>query len=227
MSKDKDSFEPNPVVAAVLAWIMPGAGHLYLRRRARGLVVLVTITLLFWGGVALGGAMTVSSQAEPWWFAADMLTGVHGLAGWQHQQRVYARVYQETMQKAAKEGRWPESPYARADLVEKELARQKLALVPPVDTAARAFSGVAGLLNLLCIFDALMLALMGRAGEPPRAGPDAKTRREGRGDAEREDAEKEKKNARVRPAEFSREPKASAEALEKPADACRGGEGKG
>jgi hypothetical protein len=169
MPKATDSFRPNPLLAAFLAWIMPGAGHLYLRKRARGLVLLVTIAVLFWGGVAIGGAMTVSRDAEPWWFAADMLTGVHGLAGWQHQQRAHARVFRDAMQKAAAIGQTPDSRGAQFELVEQELADQKLALVPPVDTAARAFSGVAGLLNLLCIFDAMMLAFMGRVGEPAPA----------------------------------------------------------
>ena len=41
-----------------------------------------------------------------------------------------------------------------------------MALVTPAETAARTYSGVAGLLNLACVFDAVMLSLMGVAGEP-------------------------------------------------------------
>mgnify|MGYP000853354412 CR=1 FL=1 len=40
-----------------------------------------------------------------------------------------------------------------------------------VDNVARAYAGIAGLLNLLCIFDATILALMGRFGEPVAPTP--------------------------------------------------------
>ena len=47
------------------------------------------------------------------------------------------------------------------------LAEKNLALVYPTDSVARAYTGIAGMLNLLCIFDAVMLGLLGRFGEPP------------------------------------------------------------
>jgi hypothetical protein len=52
--------------------------------------------------------------------------------------------------------------------VDEVFSRWGVALVNPADTVARAYSGTAGLLNLLCMFDALMLALMGKVGEPAR-----------------------------------------------------------
>ena len=48
------------------------------------------------------------------------------------------------------------------------LADKGLSLSYPADTVARAYAGVAGMLNLMCIFDAVMLAAMGRFGEPAR-----------------------------------------------------------
>lgn len=39
------------VPAVILAWLLPGAGHLYLRRTTKGLVLLVTILGLFSMGV--------------------------------------------------------------------------------------------------------------------------------------------------------------------------------
>jgi len=41
------------LVACVLAWIVPGAGHLYLKRKGRGLVFLFCLLALFVMGVAL------------------------------------------------------------------------------------------------------------------------------------------------------------------------------
>jgi len=40
------------VPAVILAWLLPGAGHLYLRRTAKGLVLMATILGLFSIGVA-------------------------------------------------------------------------------------------------------------------------------------------------------------------------------
>jgi hypothetical protein len=49
-----DGPRPGAVVpACLLAWLIPGAGHLYLRRFGRGLVLMGAIGLLFVLGVAL------------------------------------------------------------------------------------------------------------------------------------------------------------------------------
>jgi hypothetical protein len=144
-----------------LASLIPGGGHFFLRRPLRGAILFVTITATFWAGMAMGGAMTVDPVSEPWWFAADMLTGVNGLAGWACQQTVLHRVQSKVPRDLGEE------QFAKA--VDGQLAKNNVALVAPVDTAARAYCGVAGLLNLLCVADALFLALMGRSGEVPPA----------------------------------------------------------
>ena len=173
-STDKP-FKPMVLVAMVLAWTLPGAGHLYLRKRVRGLVILITVGLTFWSGVAMGGAMTYYPEADWWWSAADMLTGVHGVAAWQHHQRVYEHAFDLAWREFQAAGYRPQTDAERQELlrqhVEKELQREGLALVSPVDTVARAYSGVAGLLNVLCILDVMFLSLMGRAGEPPPESP--------------------------------------------------------
>ncbi|MCY2931450.1 MAG: hypothetical protein NTV86_18565 [Planctomycetota bacterium] len=138
----------------LLAWLVPGAGHVYTGRMARGIIIFLVIGATFWAGVAMGGVKTVDHQAERYWFYAQMVTGVHGLAGWQRQRYAQAAIDKDPMKYAN-----PASP-------------DNLALVAPVDTVARAYSGVAGLLNLLCIFDATILALMGSSGEPPRGSRD-------------------------------------------------------
>jgi len=40
-------------VACVLAWLIPGGGHLYLGRRAKGLLFVLCLTTLFALGVAM------------------------------------------------------------------------------------------------------------------------------------------------------------------------------
>ena len=216
MAKREYKHTPIPALALLLAWVVPGAGHLYIGRRTRGIVIFATLGIMFWAGIALGGVMTVDRAGEPWWFAADMLTGAHGLAAWQVHKAKFnqmkaaieiapaftksARDLDDGILKAQQEFRQAQEARRKApkdstlqdrsnqrytvlaqlagrreqlfnSFLQEELARQKLALTAPLDTVARAYSGVAGLLNLLCMFDVLMLSMMGRIGEPPRPEP--------------------------------------------------------
>jgi hypothetical protein len=52
-----DQVEPatNKVLIAALAWAIPGAGHILLRRRQKGFVFLITLTLMFATGLWLQG----------------------------------------------------------------------------------------------------------------------------------------------------------------------------
>jgi hypothetical protein len=44
----------DPWVAAVLAWLIPGAGHLYQRRTGKGLLFMICILSIYFFGLALG-----------------------------------------------------------------------------------------------------------------------------------------------------------------------------
>jgi hypothetical protein len=169
------------LLALALAWIVPGAGHIYLGRRARGLIILVTLAATFWAGVAVGGVMTVDARTERWWFAAQMCTGVHGLVGWQRQAREYDRMFAELQDEHSEiaprykydlgKAQTNGPAYAaqvQQDYLDELQARDGVALKSPMDTVARSYTGIAGLLNLLCMFDALMLGLLGVRGEPAR-----------------------------------------------------------
>ena len=55
----------NPVVGAVLAWLWPGAGHLYQRRYPKAVLFMVVILSLWFGGLALGrGRVVYASWTE-------------------------------------------------------------------------------------------------------------------------------------------------------------------
>ena len=69
---------PRMLVSALLGWAVPGAGHLYVGDRGRGLIFLVAIALTFWGGVAIGGVKnTVNPQERALWFLGQACAGVH------------------------------------------------------------------------------------------------------------------------------------------------------
>jgi hypothetical protein len=49
----------NPPLAALWAWLIPGAGHLYQRRYAKGVLFMVCILGTYFFGLALGGGKVV------------------------------------------------------------------------------------------------------------------------------------------------------------------------
>lgn len=167
MAKKNKKQKPLWFVAGLLAWLVPGMGHVYLGRVKRGVILFITITATFWAGVAVGGVMTVDSRYDRWWFYAQSLTGAHGLIGWYRQEKVYEDVGRELKidQIAPAAGGRPDSDQMRID---SKLQEKGIVLANPSEGVARPYSGIAGLLNLLCIFDAGILGVMGCCGEPRR-----------------------------------------------------------
>ena len=134
-------------IAGLLSWIVPGLGHLFLGDRGRGIVLLVTITATFWSGVAIGGVTsTVDAKEHTLWFAAQLCTGGNTGAAYLLGQSV------------------------RADLLEVRGKKQKPLPAHWISAEVGVhYTGVAGLLNLLVILDAMV-----RAERPirrTRAGP--------------------------------------------------------
>jgi hypothetical protein len=55
----------NPMLCAVLAWLVPGAGHLYLRRWGRGALFLVVILISLAVGLGLEGKLWELIPGQP------------------------------------------------------------------------------------------------------------------------------------------------------------------
>ena len=53
------------VLLCVAAWAIPGAGHLWLGRRNKGLVVLIALPLMFAIGLALRGRLFPFDLSDP------------------------------------------------------------------------------------------------------------------------------------------------------------------
>ncbi len=126
--------QPNILIripmVGLLAWLLPGLGHLYLGHRNRGLICLITITLTFWTGVAIGGVRgTVNPKEHNYWFVAQLCTAGNTLAAYALSRTIGAR---------------SSTPGAPATI----------AHWSSTDVGVH-YTGVAGLLNLLVIFDAI------------------------------------------------------------------------
>jgi len=52
-------------LACVLAWLIPGGGHLYLGKKVKSLVFFVVITLTFFVGLAMDGRVYLASSDQP------------------------------------------------------------------------------------------------------------------------------------------------------------------
>jgi hypothetical protein len=117
-------------IAGILAWIIPGLGHIYLGHRTRGLVLLVTITATFWTGVAIGSVQgTVDPTERRLWFLAQMGTGGNAISAFALNQITTRAVRADN----------------RKPVVTNWVAAE----------VGVHYTGVAGLLNVLVIFDAV------------------------------------------------------------------------
>jgi TM2 domain-containing membrane protein YozV len=62
MAKEKEKKQPLPPVAEwapalALSWLVPGGGHLLLKKTGRGLLLMAAITSMFVCGLMMRGAM--------------------------------------------------------------------------------------------------------------------------------------------------------------------------
>lgn len=121
-------------LTAILAWVLPGLGHWWVGERVRGGIFFVVLTVTFWAGVAIGGVRsTVTLPVENGaWFYAQLCMGPQSLGG------LY--LSQSQINQARERG------------------RDTMKAIWPASNTAVVYSGVAGLLNLLVIIDAMARA---------------------------------------------------------------------
>ena len=144
--------ESRPIaLAPVLAWLLPGLGHWWIGERLRGVIFFVVLTVTFWGGVAIGGVRTTVTPVENGaWIAAQLCMGPQALGALylSHRQIEVAKARQQEPYRAL----WPAS------------------------SISVVYAGVAGMLNLLVILDALARADVRRSSAPERSPPKRRTR---------------------------------------------------
>ena len=129
MPKSSDTAKLNswqfPLVA-LLAWLVPGAGHFYLGLRKRALLLFIAIELTFFLGLYIGSIRVVDPAQSMFWFVAQILAGLN---------TIVARLWAMNL---------PES--------------NEVVLYNWAYYMAVLYTGVAGLLNLLAIFDSVIRA---------------------------------------------------------------------
>ena len=66
---------PLPFFAVVLAWLLPGLGHICLGQKRRGFLIMFGILFLVFCGVLVGGIDAVDHVHDALWFIAQVWCG--------------------------------------------------------------------------------------------------------------------------------------------------------
>ena len=135
----------DPIVASVLAWLIPGAGHLYQRRTGKGLLFMICILGTYFFGLALGEGKVVYASWNQvdrrWQFPLQAGVGLPAIP---------AIVQNMTVRRG--------NPPLMGGLMapprsQDELANWHYVLAQRFDIGT-LYTMVAGLLNILAIWDA-------------------------------------------------------------------------
>lgn len=160
----------NPALAALWAWLIPGAGHLYQRRYAKGILFLVCILGTYFFGLALGGGKVVyASFRRPdvrYPYICQLGVGLPALPALVQRQRVFGSEGKGPLWNG-----WmapPEQPVREQEA--DDLASWHKELKGRFELGT-LYTMIAGLLNVLAIYDAYAGPVFpvpeGKSGEPP------------------------------------------------------------
>ncbi|MBI1826609.1 MAG: hypothetical protein HY287_16525 [Planctomycetes bacterium] len=133
MERNQPTIDIRAPLAGFLGWLVPGLGHILIGDRSRGLICFVTITATFWTGVAIGGVgTTIDPHDRTLWFAGQLCAGGNTIVAYMFHETVVSR--------------WTPSDRAAATA---NWASSEVGV---------HYTGVAGLLNILVVLDAIARA---------------------------------------------------------------------
>lgn len=142
----------NPVVAALWAWLWPGAGHLYQRRYAKGVLFMVCILVTYFFGLTLGDGHCVYASLRKgdrrWQYICQLGVGAPALPALLQAQRVRAGeppLFSGFMAPPAHVNADPELP--------DDVSKLHLSLHTFFELGT-LYTMIAGLLNILAVYDA-------------------------------------------------------------------------
>lgn len=128
------------IIVGLAAWVVPGAGHWLIREHKRAVIIFITITLLFASGLFIGSIGVVDrTGSSPWYIGQMLFSPATGIIG-----EVVENSKEQQTDNAG--NIIPKTRY-------ESFGR-------PCDTG-QIYTGVAGLLNLLCVLNAMYMAYCG------------------------------------------------------------------
>ena len=162
--------------AAIAGWLVPGLGHLILGQKRRGIVLCVSILLLWLAGILIGGISVIdrhdrgeppdnapSLRSQSWWFYGQAMIAPSLLVD-------YIRSSM-TNSHAIKTGH-PDDPNPRSLLLPQR--GSDIESAPPYEPSfgrvaeqGTLYTALAGMLNLLAMIDVLYCDPRARRQEVP------------------------------------------------------------
>lgn len=146
MSNDSSSIdEPLNWTAALLGWILPGFGQIFIGHRKRGIYCMIGVLGLFLGGLFIGGVDSVDRREDPLWFYAQAGAGPIAFGSdWLN----------ASMLKSGSVGELVESPPSQISRSPGPMV-STFKSVTPIGEVGVLYCALAGLMNVVVILDAL------------------------------------------------------------------------
>jgi len=134
------------IVVGAAAWLVPGAGHYLLDEKRRAAVILVAVVLTFLVGLYVGSIGVIDPVNAKPWYAAQVMNSpaVFFLGG--H----VANAYHAAQDEAGRQARFGRGAG--------QAMRQAYLVFGRASEIGQIYTSVAGLLNLLCIVNAIYVA---------------------------------------------------------------------
>ena len=158
----------NPILAALLAWLWPGAGHLYQRRHVKGVLFMVCVLSTYCIGMVLGqGRVVYASWAKSdrrWQYFCQVGVGLPALPA----------LVQNRLVRSGEEplfGGLMAPPAVVIENSEDELAGWHEQLAGKFDLGT-LYTMIAGLLNVLAVCDAFAGPFVPAPEEDKKKAPD-------------------------------------------------------
>ena len=131
--RSKETNMPFLLIVGLLAWLIPGAGHLVLNEKKRAIIIFVTIVLTFCTGLYIGSIGVINPIGAKLAYSAQIMNSpMVGMLG-----QITKEDYDTTQQYRV---------YGRPNEI------------------GQIYTSIAGLLNLLCIVNAVYLAHLRKTG---------------------------------------------------------------
>jgi hypothetical protein len=161
-------------VAVVLAWAVPGLGHMLIGQKARGLVFMVGIHGLFALGLLLAGIRAINPPEQAIWTYTQYLTGWPMIVADKVEKKSRVELgdraapagspqYKGTLGELFDQQVPPANPESKEDQEKRAAlarafiqAHPSFAVDPKVLDLGAVYCGIAGMLNLLVMFDVLL-----------------------------------------------------------------------
>ncbi|MFP6649661.1 MAG: DUF6677 family protein [Pirellulaceae bacterium] len=141
----------NPYLAALLAWLCPGAGHLYQQRYGKGVLFMVCILSTYFFGFAIGGGHVVYASwvknDKRWQYACQVGVGLSALPAI-IQNKLERNPEKEPLANGIM------APPSRIDAKKMDELSLWHAQYGAMFEIGTLYTMIAGLLNIVVIFDA-------------------------------------------------------------------------